>query len=166
MNDESIQLQNQVAEELDAQNDTLNRIDRNLDRTDANLQKSGKTIKAIRRPFWTAVKSMFFTEKPEDKDPHPEEERKVNGDLWDDKQVVGKGEGREGTAGTPHHVDPRGLVTKQDEQLEGRAARSTVERPPKDSLNPTAQRGLMGPNSMPPLADFGSSAAQRGHIGP
>ena len=118
MNDESIQLQNQVAEELDAQNDTLNRIDRNLDRTDANLQKSGKTIKAIRRPFWTAVKSMFFTEKPEDKDPHPEEERKVNGDLWDDKQVVGKGEGREGTAGTPHHVDPRGLVTKQDEQLD------------------------------------------------
>ena len=58
---------------------------------------------------------MFVTEKPEDKDPHPEEEKKVTGDLQDGKQVIGKGEGRQWTTGAPHHVDPTGLVTKQDE---------------------------------------------------
>ena len=60
-------------------------LNRNLDRTDADLQKSAKTIKEIKRPFWTAVKSMFVTQKPEEKGPHPEEEREVDGGTQGDR---------------------------------------------------------------------------------
>ena len=41
----------------------MDRIERNLDRTDANVEKSKTTIKAIKRPLWTAIKNMFVSEK-------------------------------------------------------------------------------------------------------
>ena len=64
---------NRTAEELDRQDETLDRVERNLDRLDSNLEKSAKTIKAIKRPFWTAVKGLFVSKKKaEDKDLRPE----------------------------------------------------------------------------------------------
>ena len=69
-------MQNQAAIELDSQNEILDRVDRNLDRIDANNKKSAKTIKAIKRPFWTAIKNIFVSEKKaEDRDLRPRAEK-------------------------------------------------------------------------------------------
>ena len=112
MGDHTRQLQNETAEELDRQKELEDRIERNLDRTDANLRKSAKTIKAIKRPFWTAVKGLFVSKK-KDKDLRQpglsvsfEEERKEPfKDELEDFQVVESYTDREGNQKTYDHIN-------------------------------------------------------------
>ena len=133
MNDHSIQLQNQAALELDAQEETMDRIERNLDRIDANNKKSKKTIQAIKRPFWTAIKSIFVSDKKaEDKDIRQRaekivvEERKINNQNMhpceDDWQIVtnelDKMDSGDGQPKMYHHIDEKSLVSKQDTQID------------------------------------------------